>query len=128
MNKRLRGLAVHAILILVVLVLVFPFYWTVVMATNTTSDFYVNPPKLTIGGHLLDNIGSVISKIDLFGSMLNTVIVAVLTTALVLFLDSLAAFAFAKFRFPRAADSCSDCCSSCSCCRPSCRRSRSSSL
>lgn len=100
MNKRLRGLAVHAILIFVVLVLVFPFYWTVVMATNTTSDFYSNPPKLTVGGHLFENIASVVSKIDLLGSMLNTIIVAVSITALVLFLDSLAAFAFAKFRFP----------------------------
>jgi cellobiose transport system permease protein len=34
------------------------------------------------------------------GSMLNTVIVACCTTVLVLFFDSLAAFAFAKYEFP----------------------------
>src|SRR5213078_2919789 len=34
------------------------------------------------------------------GSMFNTIIVAVSTTCLVLFFDSLAAFTFAKFAFP----------------------------
>ena len=40
------------------------------------------------------------ASIDFFGSLLNTVVVAVATTVLVLFFDSLAAFTFAKYRFP----------------------------
>ena len=95
-----RGLLLHAILMVGVLVSMFPFYWTIVMATNTTQDISKYPPKLTFGPHLFDNIQRLLDGIDFFGAMFNTVIVAVSTTALVLLLDSLAAFAFAKYEFP----------------------------
>ncbi|MFJ5303253.1 hypothetical protein [Streptomyces sp. NPDC088350] len=42
----------------------------------------------------------VIRRIDFFGTLFNTVVVSVAGTALVLFLDSLASFAFAKCEFP----------------------------
>src|ERR1051325_1764125 len=99
-RKRVRGLSVHLILMLGVVISVFPFYWIVVMATNTSQDIYSYPPKLWFGDHLLPNIQHLFDKMDFFGSLFNTVIVAVCTTALVLFFDSLAAFAFAKYDFP----------------------------
>ena len=83
-----------------VLISMFPFYWTIVMATNNTSDVYQNPPKLIFGSELFVNIRHMLTNIDFFGSMFNTIIVSVGTTVLVLFLDSLAAFAFAKYEFP----------------------------
>lgn len=99
-SRRPRGLTAHIVLVLAVLVSVFPFAWTIVMATNTTQDIYKSPPKLTFGSQLLENIRHVLDTIDFFGSMLNTLVVATVTTVLVLFVDSLAAFAFAKFDFP----------------------------
>ncbi|MGK5694624.1 carbohydrate ABC transporter permease [Streptomyces sp. URMC 128] len=98
--RRPKGLTAHILLALAVLISVFPFVWTIVMATNTTEDIYKSPPKLTFGSHLLENIRHVLDTIDFFGSMLNTIVVASVTTTLVLFIDSLAAFAFAKFDFP----------------------------
>ncbi|MEV6645646.1 carbohydrate ABC transporter permease [Amycolatopsis sp. NPDC051371] len=82
------------------LVTLFPYYWLVVMASNTTADIYSSPPTWTFGGEFFHNIGQVFAKIDFFGSLLNTLLVAVVTTLLVLFFDSLAAFTFAKYRFP----------------------------
>jgi len=99
-RHRLGRIAVHAALVTGVLVSFFPFYWMVVMATNTTQDIYRYPPKLTVGSHLDDNISRLLGSIDFFGSMLNTAVVAVTVTVLVLFVDSLAAFTFAKYRFP----------------------------
>ncbi|MFJ8463809.1 carbohydrate ABC transporter permease [Streptomyces swartbergensis] len=99
-SRRPKGLTAHIVLVLAVLVSVFPFVWTIVMATNTTQDIYKSPPKLTFGSQLLENIRHVLDTIDFFGSMLNTLVVATVTTVLVLFVDSLAAFAFAKFDFP----------------------------
>jgi cellobiose transport system permease protein len=98
--RRPKGLTAHIVLVLAVLISVFPFVWTIIMATNTTQDIYKSPPKLTFGSHLLENIRHVLHTIDFFGSMLNTVVVACVTTVLVLFVDSLAAFTFAKFDFP----------------------------
>lgn len=98
--RRPKGLSPHLFLVLAVVISVFPFVWTIVMATNTTRDIYKSPPKLTFGSHLLENIRGVLDTVDFFGSMLNTVVIASVTTVLVLFVDSLAAFAFAKFEFP----------------------------
>jgi len=78
----------------------FPLYWLVVMASNSTSDIYTTPPTFIPGPRLFDNIGAVFSRIDFAGSLMNTVIVACSVTFLVLVFDSLAAFAFAKFEFP----------------------------
>ncbi|MCC9705783.1 carbohydrate ABC transporter permease [Streptomyces sp. MNU76] len=98
--RRPKGPSAHVFLILAVVISVFPFLWTIVMATNTTRDIYKSPPKLTFGSHLLENIRGVLDTVDFFGSMLNTIVIASVTTVLVLFVDSLAAFAFAKFEFP----------------------------
>jgi cellobiose transport system permease protein len=97
---RLRGLALHAALVLALLVFMFPFVWTILMASNTTADIYRFPPKLTFGGHFGENVRQVLENVAFFQSMANTAIVAISTTLLVLFFDSLAAFTFAKFRFP----------------------------
>ena len=42
------------------LITLFPYYWLVVMATNTTPDIFTTPPKLTFGSHLFDNIAEVL--------------------------------------------------------------------
>ncbi|GAA3133341.1 cellobiose transport system permease protein [Kribbella aluminosa] len=99
-RSRLRGIALHAALVLALLVFMFPFAWTILMASNTTADIYRFPPKFTFGGHFGENVHQVLANVAFFQSMANTAIVAVSTTALVLFFDSLAAFTFAKFRFP----------------------------
>lgn len=99
-TTRGSNLLLHGVLLLGAAVSMFPFYWMIVMATNSTSDIYKSPPKLTFGSQLGTNIQNVLSSIDFFGSMFNTIIVAVSTTFLVLFFDSMAAFTFAKFAFP----------------------------
>ena len=90
----------HAILVVGVVLSMFPFYWSLVLATNTSRDVFRYPPRLLPGTHLAENVRHVLDNIDFFGSMLNTLIVAVSVTVLVLFFDSLAAFTFAKYRFP----------------------------
>jgi cellobiose transport system permease protein len=99
-STRRGRLTSGALLLIGAVVVLFPYYWLAVMATNTTADIYSTPPKLWFGSHLFDNLSLLFSKIDFLGSLGNTVLVAVCTTVLVLFFDSLAAFTFAKYRFP----------------------------
>jgi cellobiose transport system permease protein len=99
-GRRLSGLTLHLTLAAGVAICAFPFYWMVVMATNPTRDVSRFPPKLTPGSELLTNVRHALASAQLLGSMVNTLIVAVSVTALVLFFDSLAAFSFAKFDFP----------------------------
>ena len=100
MRWRWKGISLHVALAIAGILSLFPFYWTLVMATNTTADIYRFPPKFTLGSQFDDNVRAVLNNVAFFQSMGNTLIVAVSTTLLVLFFDSLAAFTFAKFRFP----------------------------
>lgn len=78
---------------------IFPFYWMFVMATNHNSAINKVPPAILPGTELVTNFSNVLANINFFGAMLNTLIVASVTTIGVLFLCSLAGFAFAKFEF-----------------------------
>ncbi|WP_069769829.1 MULTISPECIES: carbohydrate ABC transporter permease [unclassified Streptomyces] len=99
-GSRRRGIALHAVLLLGVLLSAFPFYWAVIMSTHTSSEIFSYPPKLLPGTHFLENVRSLFDAVDFFGSMVNSLLVAGSVTFLVLFFDSLAAFVFAKFEFP----------------------------
>ncbi|WP_133913751.1 carbohydrate ABC transporter permease [Streptomyces sp. NBC_00582] len=99
-GSRRRGAALHASLVLGVLLSAFPFYWAVIMSTHTSSEIFSYPPKLLPGTHFLENLRHLLDAIDFFGSMANSLLVAGSVTVLVLFFDSLAAFVFAKFSFP----------------------------
>jgi len=93
-------LVVHLCVILGVLLSIFPFYWLVVMSTSTTSEIFGYPPKLTIGDSFVENVQNVVASVDMLQALMNTVIVSGACALLVMFFDSLAAFAFAKFDFP----------------------------
>ncbi|WP_083713315.1 carbohydrate ABC transporter permease [Brachybacterium sp. P6-10-X1] len=97
---RVARLVTHLCVIVGVLLSVFPFYWLVVMSTSTTAEIFGYPPKLTIGDNFVENVRHVIQSVDLMQSLLNTIIVSTACAVLVMFFDSLAAFAFAKFDFP----------------------------
>ncbi|WP_432514514.1 carbohydrate ABC transporter permease [Kineococcus sp. SYSU DK001] len=90
----------HACILVGVLLSLFPFYWLLVMSTSTTGQIFGYPPNLLPSTHLLENLRNVVSNIDLLGAMLNSFVVAGSLAVLVVLLDSLAAFAFAKYRFP----------------------------
>jgi cellobiose transport system permease protein len=94
------SLLVNLALLVGGLISLFPFYWLVVMSTNTSNDIFHFPPKLTFGSQLLSNISHVLTSIDFFGAFLNTLFVAGSHTVLILFFCSLAGFSFAKFEFP----------------------------
>jgi cellobiose transport system permease protein len=93
-------IVLHGVLAFGALVCLFPFYWLLVRSSNRTSDTLTSPPVMVPGGELLTNVAEVFDRVDFFGSIVNTLIVAVSVAVLVLFFDSLAAFAFAKFQFP----------------------------
>ena len=99
-SQLLKSVVTHILLLVGVVLSIFPFYWMFVMATRTTGDIFKYPPVFVPGGHLSVNVDNLLKSIDIIGSTWNTLVVAVLTTVLVLFFDSIAAFAFAKFEFP----------------------------
>lgn len=98
--RRIGAAVTHLCVIIGVLLSIFPFYWLVVMSTSTTAEIFGYPPKLTFGSSFGENVRNVIASVDLLQALLNTIIVSTACAVLVMFFDSLAAFAFAKFDFP----------------------------
>lgn len=101
-RRRLRKGTVlrHVVLLVGAMLSLFPFYWMAILATHESAVIYEYPPRLTPGNQLGHNIATIMEKINLWGAMSNTAVVACTVTFFVLFFDSLAAFAFAKYRFP----------------------------
>lgn len=109
-GQRLRGRApqdtkatvwTYLALTLVFLFSAFPLYWMFVVATGTEASVSRIPPQITPEGHFAENLNEVLTMQDVFLSqaMVNSLIVASIVTASVLFFCSLAGFAFAKLRF-----------------------------
>lgn len=103
-NEKTRRFSTGKLLVYIFLsiasfISLFPFYWMFVMATRPSSAFNSIPPTITPGNMLAENFNKVLNSIDFFGSMWNSFVICIIVTIVVLFISSLAGFAFAKFSF-----------------------------
>ncbi|MCQ4084786.1 carbohydrate ABC transporter permease [Streptomyces sp. RB6PN25] len=93
------GWLAYTVLIAATAVFAFPFYWTVVAATQPNTAINAVPPALLPGGRLTGNIKEVLAETDLGKALLNSLIVAGSVTVGTVLCSTLAGFAFAKLRF-----------------------------
>ena len=93
----------YLFLLLVVVLSLFPLYWSLVIASHSNAAVYAYPPKLLPGANLFHNIhrlfNSDIVSIDFGKALVNSAIVASAVTVSVVFFSALAGFAFAKLEF-----------------------------
>lgn len=91
----------YALLSLVLGISIFPLYYAILLASSDAGSIARNPiPSLIPQGNLFSNIAQVVgSDIDFWSAMLNSVLVAVVTSLSVVFFATLAGFAFSKLRF-----------------------------
>ncbi|WP_174801138.1 carbohydrate ABC transporter permease [Martelella limonii] len=75
---------------------VFPFFWMVIGATNTTADIVIG--KVTFGRALMTNIEAFFAQVDVALIMWNSIKIAAVGTALTLAITSLAGYGFEVFR------------------------------
>ncbi|MFJ6195579.1 carbohydrate ABC transporter permease [Micromonospora sp. NPDC092111] len=95
------GLWTYLMLAVTFLLGAFPLYWMFVIATSSDEALAKLPPAVVPGDRFMTNVDEVFSLQDVYfaASLVNSVIVATVVTASVLFFCSLAGFAFAKLRF-----------------------------
>lgn len=107
-RRRARGGAVdrakwptYLALGIVLLISISPLYYTILLASSSASEIAQNPiPSLIPGTNLFENLGRVFSSdINLAKAMVNSLIVSTVTAVAVVFLSTLAGFAFSKLRF-----------------------------
>ena len=106
----MRRVLLHAGLSVALLIFIFPFYWMVTSSLKPMADIYITPVQLWPTRPTFDNFLEVFGLIpsdeidwrggaSLTRTLLNSAIIAVISTAGTVFLASLAGYAFAKLRF-----------------------------
>lgn len=99
-RRALRRFAVYALLLLGAAAMLFPFLWMV--STSLKQDFtlFVTPPKLIPSPVEAHNYTRVGELMPIWRILFNSVFVAAISTALAVFTSAMAAYAFARLRFP----------------------------
>ncbi len=87
-----RLIPTYIFLIIVSLISVFPFYWMVTAATNTTVE--VARGKIVFGTHLVENFTNLLAQQNLWGALKNSFLYAGVQTVVALFICSLAGYGF----------------------------------
>lgn len=95
MTDKLRGLPGYLFLSVFALFSLFPLYFMVVSATNTSQD--VLSSRLTPGTHLLANLRDLMGTQDVASAMWYSAVNAVLTTVFALVICSIAGYGFEVF-------------------------------
>ena len=81
------------------LVMLAPFYFMFVFATQSRADIFNLPPPLWFGGELLENLRILTTRLPFWKNLGWSVYVALASTALTLLFCSLAGYAFALMEF-----------------------------
>ncbi|OIJ98695.1 sugar ABC transporter permease [Streptomyces sp. MUSC 14] len=93
------GPLAYAVLILFSLGSLFPLVWTAIAASRDNNRLAQTPPPFWFGSNLAHNLNVAWNDADLGKAFLNTTFVAGVSAATIVFLSTIAGFAFAKLRF-----------------------------
>lgn len=97
---KLGQVSIYVFLILSALVLILPLIWLFICALTPEAYLSQMPPKIKFSNFSFYNFKTLFSVTPLFGIwFLNTLYVSLIITILSLFLNSLAGYSFAKFKF-----------------------------
>ena len=99
MVKALVKVGVYAFLIVMALVVLFPFYWMLISSVKSLDEYRLSIPTFWPKKILLGNYMEAFSTANLGRLFLNTLYVGVVSTLLSLVITVLCAFAFARLEF-----------------------------
>ena len=86
-------------LLILLVFLLFPFYWTIVTSLKSNSDLYSSAVQYWPKSPTLEAYKHLITQNNFFHPIKNSFIVASVTTIISLTVSTLAAYAFSRFRF-----------------------------
>ena len=95
-----RNLPIHLLLVLGGVAMVLPFFWMLSTSLKAPLEALKFPPTWLPSSPQFQNYAEVFRQIPLWRYLFNTVLVAFLTLTGVLITGIMAAYAFARFRFP----------------------------
>lgn len=99
MNKKVKGILVQAVLILVAFAFLFPILWVFLSSLKNSSELFSWPPTLWPKNPSFGNYIRVLQKGDFLIYFRNSLVVAVSATILTLVINAMAGYALAKYDF-----------------------------
>ena len=99
MRERIGKLALHAVLLLVAAATLFPFVWMVSTSLKDTSLVFSYPPKLIPHPARFMNYADAWQQSQMGRALLNSMFIAITSTAGNIVVSSMVAYAFAKIEF-----------------------------
>lgn len=103
MTKTLPKAAAYAIVLVGALIMLAPFYFMFVFATQSRTDIFNVPPPLWFSDQLLNNLQVLTTRLPFWKNVGWSLYVGLMSTALTLLFCSMAGYAFAmlEFRFKK---------------------------
>jgi multiple sugar transport system permease protein len=98
--RRLRRAGLYAFLMGASVLMVVPFFWTLSTAFKESADVFASPPTLIPDPATLQNFEDVFTLLPFPRYLLNSVVVTGLIVLCNVIFGTMAAYAFAKLRFP----------------------------
>ena len=99
LGKALFYAAIYAFLLVMAVIVLFPFYWMLISSVKTLDEYRLSVPTLWPRVLMLNNYISAFTTAKLGRLFINTMIVGVVSTLLSLVITILTAFAFARLEF-----------------------------
>lgn len=99
-NYKLGYVLIYAVLIGGIIVTVFPFIWMIMTSFKTQSEAIAVPPVIFPAKWKFDNYLKIFNAVPFAKMYLNTIISAIVTVFGQLLFCSMAAYAFARIKFP----------------------------
>lgn len=99
-SRRFRNAVIYALLILWALIVLFPFYWMLLTSVKSYGAYNAERiPAFFTTAPTLQNYADAFTAVPLARYLANTVLFTVATTAIMLIVITLAAYAFARLDF-----------------------------
>ena len=99
-TKNRKNLLIHIVLIAGIAVTVFPFLWMIFTSFKTNGEALQIPPTIIPTAWVTDAYSEIVTAIPFATVYMNTIISAVVTTAVQVAFCAMAAYAFARIEFP----------------------------
>ena len=100
MNNKHMKIILHVLLIIGAFWMLLPFFWMISTSLKTQIEALRFPPSLFPGQFMLKNYIEAFQQVDFSRYFINTIIMTGATTFLVFITSTLAAYAFARLKFP----------------------------
>ena len=98
-RKRVTNILFYLLIIVIAIYLIFPFYWALISALKSESELVRTPATFFPQDPTLVNFRAVLGNADFLRGILNSLIVAGITTILALLVGAFAGYALGKLRF-----------------------------